>query len=147
MINRKPGRVLEPFGHNPHINVFDEYTVGQTTLAKGDVIKFTGARGKFKFIKYVVNAERGVEWLDVFDVKTHEYRSFYASRLKHKVQKKRTRRKAFQIEQAVRTGNSTGHCSKCRCELTTDTASPSILRRGSGYCRSCMSVYLESRKK
>lgn len=146
MISRKKSRITKPFNHNPHIVVAYEYSANGEVVSPGDRIKFTGVRGTFKFIKHVQNLERNVEWLDAMS-KDGGFHSFYVSRLKLKVKPKRQRRKAYQIEQAAATGNSTGHCSKCRCELNDSTAAPSVVRRGSGYCRPCMAAYVESRKK
>lgn len=157
MISRKRSKIVtRPFAHNEHIAVHYEYLDGDDTVVVGDKIKFNGTRGTFKFLKHVVNAEREVEWIDCMDLKTGEFRSFYTSRLKHKVKPKRKRRKRFQIEQAAKVAkqealvitqsNRNGSCSKCKCELTDSTAAPSIVKRGSGYCRNCMKDYIASKK-
>jgi hypothetical protein len=142
MISRKKTKLGMPFPHNPDMVI--EYNF--EGIEVGDHIKFTGTKGTFKFLKLVHNPRRDVTWIDCMSTKTGEYRSFYSDRLKRKVTPKRKRRKSFQIDQAVSTGNSSGKCSKCKCDLNEQTASPSIFKRGSGYCRECMRAYIASKK-
>lgn len=166
VISRNKSKVnTKPYFHSPHITVHYECVNGDDTYVPGDPMRFIGVKGTFKFIKLVYNAEREVEWVDCMDNNTGEFRSFYSNKIKPKPRPKRKRRKRWEMEavraiaakeQVRKTGKpvtlitksnqSVGHCSKCRCELNVVTATTSILKRGSGYCRSCMSAYAQSRK-
>jgi hypothetical protein len=157
----------KPFHYNPHITVHYEFIKGTDVFVPNDKMKFVGTNGTFTFIKYVHNAELEVDWIDCMDVKTGEFRSFYANRVKPKPKERRKRRKRWQIEaekaaaakarvqktgrpevaisNVITQGNRVGICSKCKCELNETTAPPSIVRRGSGYCRVCMKAYQEAK--
>lgn len=157
LVQRKKSKaVTKPYNHNPHIVCHYSMVHGESVVEVGSEIKFHGTRGKFKFIKHVVNSELEVEWIDCMDLKTGEFRSFYVNRLKHKPAKKRKRRKKWEIERdnmiadqppLVVTVSNYGTCSKCKCTLDETSASPSIVKRKSGYCRKCMREYLKEKKK
>lgn len=82
-----------PYGHNENISVYYEYQFGKDLIVPGTKLKFANTRGEFKFLKYVKNSERSVQWIDCMDVKTGEYRAFYTEKLKRVVKPKRARKK------------------------------------------------------
>jgi hypothetical protein len=149
MAKRAKKLTTQPYHLVPGITVHYEHG----DIKPGDTFKVSGVRGSFVFHKRVVNSIKSVEWVDCMDTKTGEFRSFYIDRVRVKPQK-RQRRKRWQIEQAkvvealpplVTQSNRVGTCSKCKCELTLETAAPSIVKRMSGYCKSCMKAYVQSR--
>lgn len=40
-----------------------------------------------------------------------------------------------------------GQCSRCLKQLTGDTASPSVVERGAGYCRACLATYKREQRE
>jgi len=42
--------------------------IGEVAVAKGDMIKIDGERGKFMFLYHVTNNDNGVEWIDTIEM-------------------------------------------------------------------------------
>ena len=62
--------------------VYDELVTTKGTVKAGDQINIIGERGKFTFIKYVMNVEIDKSWVDVISVKKDGFRSFRPDRVK-----------------------------------------------------------------
>lgn len=71
-----------PYGHNDRITCYYELDFGKDVIKPGDKIRFKNARGFYVFKKWVHNFELDVQWIDVIDPSTSEYKSFYMERLK-----------------------------------------------------------------
>jgi hypothetical protein len=63
-----------------------EITIGNRTIASGDIIKIDGEHGgKFKFHSLVTNTQTGVQWIDCFEIQKNVvsgWRSFKSDRIK-----------------------------------------------------------------
>lgn len=81
------------FFHNDNIVVFYTWQDSRGEIVPGDKILFKNTRGKFTFLKAVENRDKNVTWIDCIEDKTHNYRSFYAEKLKGKVRPRKTRKK------------------------------------------------------
>lgn len=81
-----------PFPNNKNIHIEYEIRHGRDTIVPGDKITFKNVRGKFKFVKLVINPDLEVSWIDCIDEKTHTFRSFYTDRLRSKVKPKKPRK-------------------------------------------------------
>lgn len=93
----KKKRVTEedhiPYSNNANINVYYELDFNGYTIKPGDKIKIKNERGSFKFLHFVHNIEKDVQWIDCMHPDTGVFRSFYVDRLKGVVHAKRSRRK------------------------------------------------------
>ena len=73
---------LPPFPHNESITCYYELEFGKDVIKPGDKICFKNTRGYFVFKKWVHNPEKDVQWIDVIDPMTAEFKSFYMEKLK-----------------------------------------------------------------
>ena len=76
--NDKP---LEPYWHNEDISLIYIIEFNKEEVKPGTLLKIKHERSIFRFIRLVVNAETGKEWIDVFDVTLGGWRSFYVERI------------------------------------------------------------------
>lgn len=71
-----------------HWVVSEEMSVNKRNLVPGTEISFKGQRGRFRFIKHVINGEH--EWIDVIG-NNGQFHSFRPSEVKRVHWKNRTR--------------------------------------------------------
>lgn len=86
MAKKKPVEIQ----YNPNWKISYTYIYQKDEINLGDLVKFKGERGSFKFVRHVENSEKNVEWIDC--VGDGGYRSFYVHQLKGKIKVKKTRK-------------------------------------------------------
>jgi hypothetical protein len=82
-----------PYSNNESITVYYELDFNGYTIKPGDTIKIKNERGSFKFLQFVHNIEKDVQWIDCMHPASGFFRSFYVDRLKAVIHSKKSRRK------------------------------------------------------
>lgn len=95
MAKKKKSIDERPLVLNPAWVISYAYTHGKEELVPGDIIKFKGERGTFKFLRHVHHMEKNVDWIDC--IGDSGYRSFYVQDLKGKLKPKKPRKKKFYV--------------------------------------------------
>lgn len=82
---------------SPNILCYYELEFKKDIIKPGEIIKFKGERGSFKFYKWAHNSEKDVQWIDCLEIGTGRYRSFYIHDLKGVLRPKKSRRKKHDV--------------------------------------------------
>jgi hypothetical protein len=72
-VGRRKKNGVETPAANSHWVVSEEMTIHGRNVVRGTELSISGERGRFRFIKYVINGD--IEWIDVVD-KFRAIRSF-----------------------------------------------------------------------
>lgn len=91
------GKEIVPYSVNPDISVQYELAFNREIIKPGDMLKFKNMRGTFKFKWLAHNSKLDSTWIDCYDIKTGELRSFHLAKLKMVVRPKRSRRKKQEV--------------------------------------------------
>ncbi len=87
-------KVLDTGGYdNPNLVCSFEFPFGKHVVKSGDNIKIRNMRGVYRFYKIVHNPVKDVTWVDVMNVNTGQWHSFYVTQVKAVVRPKRSYRK------------------------------------------------------
>ena len=93
MTRRK--KVYEDISYPEGWVVNEEYVANGRNIVKDTELSINDERGRFRFIKHVVNGDK--EWIDVFS-KDGQFRSFRPSDIKRVHWKNKTRENAKKIK-------------------------------------------------
>lgn len=63
-------------------HVTETARVRGAVLVPGRVVRITGERGAYAFLRHVTNVRTGAAWLDVRDLSTGALRAFHADRVR-----------------------------------------------------------------
>ena len=77
-MRRRKSRVETP-NASAHWVISEEISIHGRNVSRGTELSIKGQRGRFKFIKHVVNGD--IEWIDVID-KFRAFRSFRTEEVK-----------------------------------------------------------------
>lgn len=90
---KKPTHAADYVNPSAHWVISEEWSTHGRNLVKGTEISIRGERGRFLFIRHVVNPSNGAEWVDVIGGKagTKQFRAFAPARIKTVHWKKKIR--------------------------------------------------------
>jgi hypothetical protein len=93
MKRKRPATVSDQLYVGDNKVVAFEFPFGKDVIRTGDKIKIRNQRGTYRFYKIVHHTELDVTWVDVMNVDTGQWHSFYIDRVKTLIKPKRSYRK------------------------------------------------------
>lgn len=81
------------YGVNEDIRVYYELDFKGIVIKTGDVIKFKGEKGTFRFKNWAHNIKTDSQWIDCFDEANGVHRSFHIQNLRGLGKIKKSRKK------------------------------------------------------
>lgn len=84
-----------PYSVNEDICVKFELDFNKDVIRPGDLVKFKGVTGTFKFRQLAHNIKTDSTWIDCWDHGSGEFRSFSIHKLKTVVRPKKSRQKSI----------------------------------------------------
>lgn len=82
-----------PYFGMEHIKLYDSLEFDGEMISPGQKVKIKNKRGLYTFRGWVHNTRKDVQWLDLMEDKTGQFRQFYIEQLRGVVKPKRSRKK------------------------------------------------------
>lgn len=76
-----------------HVTKYTELDFDGEVISPGQKVKIKNRRGTFTYRGWAHNSKRDVQWLELIDDKTGQFRQFYVDQLRSVVRPKRSRAK------------------------------------------------------